>query len=161
MKPNLKKKRDSITAIMKSVSEKISSNSARKTVSEMQKMAKVKTIPKGIIDPKDLLKNLPGRGRTNKPPIPREYYDDEWGIYATDENLKQGLSHYMSQKQDGECKEIFYKGKKLDIYVIPPEGLDFVKEKMRNLGIRKSEKNFILHRKLKPKTSQWTLCIWK
>jgi hypothetical protein len=124
-------------------------------------MAKVKTVPKGILDPKDLLRKLPGRGRTNIPPIPKKYYDYQWGIYATDEPLKQGLAEYINQKQSGEYASIFYKGKLLDIYIIPVEGLDFVKEKMRNLGIRKSEKNFILHKKLKPKTSQWTLSIWK
>ena len=124
-------------------------------------MATINKLPKGIVDPKDLLKKLPDRGRTNKPPIPKEYYDYEWGIYATDDPLKQGLTDYINQKQNGECKPIFYKSKVLDVYIIPAEGLDFVKEKMRNLGIRKSEKNFILHRKLKPKTSQWTLCIWK
>lgn len=113
------------------------------------------------INPKDLLASLPGRGRANNPPIPKEYYEFQWAVYATDDILKQSLTDYQNQKQLGECYQIFYKGKPLDVYPMTAEGIDFVKEKIRNLGIKKSEKNCILHRRLKPKTSQWTLSVWK
>lgn len=116
----------------------------------------------GKIDSKELLASLPGRGRGNKPPIPKEYYEFQWAVYATDDILKQSLTDYQNQKQLEECsKQIYYKGKELDVYIIPSEGIDLVKEKIRSLGINKSEKNCILHKKLKPKTSQWTLHIWK
>ena len=115
----------------------------------------------GKINPKDLLASLPGRGRANNPPVPKEYYDYSWSIYATDQILKQSIMDYINQKHLGECYEIRYKGNLLDVYPMSAEGIDFVKEKIRSLGIKKSEKNCILHRKLKPKTSLWTLLIWK
>lgn len=115
----------------------------------------------GLQDPKELLQSLPGRGRANIPPVPKDYYEYEWGIFATDEFLQQSLNNYINQKQEGGQKEIRYRDGKLDIYILPPEGIDFVKEKIKNLGLKKSEKNFILHKKLKPKTSQWALHLWK
>ncbi len=124
-------------------------------------LKKRKRNPKGKVDPVELLKSLPGRGKTNSPPIPNEYYDYQWAVYATDDILRQSLIHYINQKQSGDCQEIFYKGKKLDVYIMPAEGVDLAKEKIRNLGNKKSEKNFVLHKKLKPKTSQWTLHLWK
>lgn len=112
-------------------------------------------------NPKELLKSLPGRGRTHIPPIPKEYYKYEWAVYATDTILQQALNDYINQKQEGENREDFYSGEKIDLYIIPPEGVDFAKEKIRNLGLEKSKKNFILRKKLRPKTSVFRLHLWK
>lgn len=138
---------------------KVEKSDAQKSVDKIIKKANKKF--GGKVDPKELLKTLPGRGRANNPPVPGEYYDFHWCVYATDEILKQSLTDYINQKQLGECYQTFYKGKPLDVYPMSAEGVDFVKEKIRNLGIKKSEKNCILHRKLKPKNSQWTLLLWK
>lgn len=123
-------------------------------------MLKVKNL-KNIKNPEEFLKKLPGRGRNLKPPIPKEYYEDAWGVYATSLILQQSIAQYQSEKQVGESIQIFYKGKPLDIYTIPPEAIAFVKEKIRSLANTKKESNIIFHKKNNPKSSQWVQHLWK
>jgi hypothetical protein len=115
----------------------------------------------GKIDSQNLLDRLPGRGRLNVPPVPKKYYEYEWCVFATDPILKSSLANYINEKQSGEYQQIYYKGKSLDVYGIPAEGVDRFKEKLKEMGIKSMRENFILHKKRNPKTSQWTLWSWK
>ncbi len=102
MKSNLKKKRDSITAIMKSVSGKISSNSARKTVSEMQKMEndEWRVIALDKVIEKAITGYLNSKGLNSEPTQTVYKNDSLTGFMATPEAvlmLKNSPQDYLPQ----------------------------------------------------------------
>ncbi|MEI6352350.1 MAG: hypothetical protein WCO35_00205 [Candidatus Nomurabacteria bacterium] len=107
----------------------------------------------------ELLKKLPGRGRNTTPPVPKSFYEQDWAIFATDPTLQQNIAEYLTRNSlFSECTRIFYKGKPLNVYIIPEESVAAFKKRLADIA---PQKNYILHKKKKPKTSQWVLWLGK